>query len=88
MKGKIIFQKRIKRQNYLLPVKRAAILRAVAVPVAPSSSSADSAEYRKQLSESYGFEKIGEPLPENVRLKDIIESLPKEVHHLLQHSNL
>lgn len=65
-------------------MKRAAILRAVAVPVAPPSS-ADSSEYRKQLSESYGFEKIGEPLPENVRLKDIVESLPKEVLHLPQH---
>ncbi|KAG7035676.1 hypothetical protein SDJN02_02474 [Cucurbita argyrosperma subsp. argyrosperma] len=82
VKGKIVFQKKIKRQNYLLPVKRAAILRAVAVPVAPPSSSADGAEYRKQLSESYGFEQIGEPLPENVRLKDIIESLPKEVFEI------
>lgn len=83
MKGEILFQKKIKRQNYLLPVKKAAILRAVAVPVAPPSSSADSAEYRKQLSESYGFEQIGEPLPDNVRLKDIVESLPKEVLHFV-----
>lgn len=81
MKGEILFQKKIKRQNYPLPVKRAAILRAVAVPVAPPTASADSAEYRKQLSESYGFNQIGEPLPENVRLKDIVESLPKEVLH-------
>ena len=83
-----MFQKKIKRQNYVLPVKRAAIIRAVAVPVAPLPSSADSAEYRKKLSESYGFEKIGEPLPEDVRLKDIIESLPKEVLQLLQHNSV
>ncbi|KAG7023448.1 hypothetical protein SDJN02_14473, partial [Cucurbita argyrosperma subsp. argyrosperma] len=80
MKREVMFQKKIKRQNYVLPVKRAAITRAVAVPVAPLPSSADSAEYRKGLSESYGFEKIGEPLPEDVRLKDIIESLPKEIN--------
>jgi len=49
----------------------------VAVPVAPSP--ADSTEYRKQLSENYGFSQIGEPLPENVTLKDVIDSLPKKV---------
>lgn len=53
-------------------------MQAVAAPVAPPPE-ADSAEYRKQLAESYGFKRIGEPLPDNVTLKDVIETLPKKV---------
>lgn len=49
----------------------------MAIPVAPSP--ADSTEHRKQLCERYGFRQIGEPLPDNVPLKDIIETLPKKV---------
>ncbi|PKI52343.1 hypothetical protein CRG98_027269 [Punica granatum] len=65
--------------------KRVQIVRAVAVPVArppAESSSVDNAEYRKQLSESYGFRQIGEPLPEDVTLKDIMNSLPKKVFEI------
>lgn len=53
------------------------ITQAVAAP-APTSE-IDSAEYRKQLAERYGFTQIGEPLPGNVTLKDISDSLPKKV---------
>lgn len=49
----------------------------MAVPVSPSPL--DTAEYREQLAETYGFKQIGEPLPNNVTLRDVIESLPKEV---------
>jgi len=60
------------------PVKRRiGCIKAVAAPVAPPS--ADSAEDREQLAESYGFRQIGEDLPENVTLKDIMDTLPKEV---------
>ncbi|KAG6740882.1 hypothetical protein POTOM_056351 [Populus tomentosa] len=47
-------------------------VQAVAVPAAPSF--ADSAEFRKHLAESYGFRKIGEQLPDNVTLKDVLDS--------------
>jgi len=50
----------------------------VAIPAAPSPAESTS-EYRKQICERYGFKKIGEPLPDNVTLKDIINSLPKKV---------
>jgi omega-6 fatty acid desaturase (delta-12 desaturase) len=49
----------------------------VAIPVEPAP--VESVEYRKQLAERYGFEQIGEPLPDNVTLKDVITSLPKKV---------
>lgn len=49
----------------------------MAIPVEPAP--AESAEYRKQLAESYGFRKIGEDLPDSVTLKDVISSLPKKV---------
>jgi omega-6 fatty acid desaturase (delta-12 desaturase) len=49
----------------------------VAIPVEPAP--VESLEYRKQLAERYGFEQIGEPLPDNVTLKDVITSLPKKV---------
>ncbi|KAL9249557.1 Omega-6 fatty acid desaturase, chloroplastic-like protein [Drosera capensis] len=58
--------------------------KAAAVPIVPSAPSpaADSAEYRKQLAESYGFQQIGKPLPDNVTLRDIITSLPKKVFEI------
>lgn len=67
-----------KQKSVFLHLKRANPVQAVAVPVAPSS--ADSAQYRKQLAESYGFRQIGEPLPSNVTLKEIIDTLPKKVN--------
>ncbi|KAE9462599.1 hypothetical protein C3L33_05499, partial [Rhododendron williamsianum] len=79
--------KRVKHQRPLFPIKRTTIVRAVAVPVAPSPaeilpSPAESAEYRIQLSKTYGFRQIGEPLPDNVTLKDIIGTLPKKVFEI------
>uniref|UniRef100_A0A7N0UQM6 Fatty acid desaturase domain-containing protein n=1 Tax=Kalanchoe fedtschenkoi TaxID=63787 RepID=A0A7N0UQM6_KALFE len=55
-------------------------VKAVAAPVAPAS--ADTAEHRRELCEKYGFRKIGEPLPDNVTLKDIVDTLPKEVFEI------
>lgn len=53
------------------------VIQAVAIPVVPSPP--DTAEYRKQLAESYGFKQIGEQLPDNIKIKDIINTLPKKV---------
>lgn len=53
-------------------------VKAVAATVAPSPS-ADNAEYRQKLCHEYGFRQIGEPLPDNVTLRDIIDTLPKKV---------
>lgn len=71
-------RKGIKRQQCSSRRNWTAVVQAVAVPVAPPPE-ADSAEYRKQLAEGYGFKQIGEPLPDNVTLKDVIETLPKKV---------
>ncbi|KAL0337708.1 UNVERIFIED_CONTAM: Omega-6 fatty acid desaturase, chloroplastic [Sesamum calycinum] len=43
---------------------------------------ADSAEHRQQLCQEYGFQQIGEPLPDNVTLRDIIDTLPKKVFEI------
>ncbi|XP_047311508.1 omega-6 fatty acid desaturase, chloroplastic-like isoform X2 [Impatiens glandulifera] len=62
------------------------IIKAVAasVPLAAEDSPKDTenVDYRKQLAENYGFRQIGESLPENVTLKDIITSLPKKVFEI------
>lgn len=72
--------KGINHKTGLIPLRRTKVIQAVAVPVTPSS--ADSAEYRKQLAEKYGFRQIGEPLPDNVTLRDIIDALPKKVFEI------
>ncbi|KAL5071713.1 hypothetical protein RYX36_022600 [Vicia faba] len=56
------------------------VIRAVAIPLEPAP--VESAEYRKELAERYGFNQIGEPLPETVTLKDVITSLPKKVFEI------
>lgn len=57
-------------------------MKAVAVSVAPSPA-ADNAEYREKLSHEYGFRQIGEPLPDDVTLRHIIDTLPKKVSFLV-----
>lgn len=52
-------------------------LKAVALPIEPPVDDADL--QLKELSEKYGFTQIGEPVPDSITLRDIIESLPKKV---------
>ncbi|KAF6140338.1 hypothetical protein GIB67_011357 [Kingdonia uniflora] len=70
----------LKRHRRSSLKKKSKTIQAVAVPV--SSSTLDSPEYRKQLSQSYGFTQIGEPLPDNITLRDITETLPKKVFEI------
>lgn len=58
-------------------VKTAKFVRAAVLPISPPLL--DDEEKRKQMSESYGFTQIGEPLPDNVTLKDVMDTLPKKV---------
>ena len=82
LKLKSILGKEIKRQCSV-STKRSKIVQAVAIPVAPPPL--DSAEYRKQLAKNCGFQQIGEPLPENVTFKDVVDTLPKKVILLQAH---
>lgn len=50
------------------------------MPLAPSSLSDQ--EERNHISEKYGFTQIGEPVPDNVTLKNVIDSLPQEVFEI------
>ncbi|KAG2244988.1 hypothetical protein Bca52824_093174 [Brassica carinata] len=69
------------RRTFIVPAKkRIGCIKAVSVPVAPPS--ADSAEDREQLADSYGFKQIGQDLPDNVTLKDVMDTLPKEVFEI------
>ncbi|KAL0013531.1 hypothetical protein SO802_000600 [Lithocarpus litseifolius] len=80
LKRDIVIQKGIRHQQFLLPKRKSRLIQAVAIPVVPSP--ADTVEYRKQLAESYGFKQIGEPLPDNIKIKDIINTLPKKVFEI------
>lgn len=71
-----------KQRQCLLSFRKRDIVKAVAVTVAPSPA-ADNAEYREQLCHEYGFRQIGEPLPDNVTLRHIIDTLPKKVPFLV-----
>lgn len=55
-------------------------MQAAVLPVTPPLL--DDEEKRKQMCEDYGFKQIGEQLPDNVTLKDVMDSLPKEVYEL------
>ncbi|KAH6794397.1 fatty acid desaturase 6 [Perilla frutescens var. hirtella] len=70
-----------KQKQCLISIRKREIVKAVAVTVAPSPA-ADNAEYRQQLCHEYGFRQIGEPLPDNVTLKDILDTLPKKVFEI------
>ncbi|CAI8618045.1 unnamed protein product [Vicia faba] len=78
----ILFRKEFTHQSQrqFIPTSKFRIIRAVAIPLEPAP--VESAEYRKELAERYGFNQIGEPLPETVTLKDVITSLPKKVFEI------
>ncbi|KAL8145289.1 omega-6 fatty acid desaturase, chloroplastic isoform X1 [Apium graveolens] len=80
LKWQSLPQTRMRCLKQFDPLRKSKIVRAVATPVAPSP--ADSADYRKQLCESYGFRQIAEPLPDNITLKNVIDSLPKKVFEI------
>lgn len=78
MKWKCFSLRKLKHEKCSVPLKKNKAIRAVAIPSEPSTL--DSAEYRKQLCDNYGFRQIGEPLPDTITLKKIMDSLPKKVH--------
>ncbi|KAK6151597.1 hypothetical protein DH2020_014232 [Rehmannia glutinosa] len=69
-----------KQKQCLLSFKNRSIVKAVAISVAPSP--ADNAEDRQKLCQDYGFRQIGETLPDNVTLRDIVDTLPKKVFEI------
>ncbi|TKY54705.1 Omega-6 fatty acid desaturase [Spatholobus suberectus] len=75
-----LIRKGFRRQRSFVTRNKVTVIRAVAIPVQPAP--AESAEYRKQLAENYGFRQIGEQLPDDVTLKDVINSLPKKVFEI------
>ncbi|KAK1395876.1 Omega-6 fatty acid desaturase, chloroplastic [Heracleum sosnowskyi] len=80
LKWKSLPQRRMQCLKHFDPLRKSNVVRAVAAPVAPSPT--DSADYRKQLCESYGFRQIAEPLPDNITLKNVIDSLPQKVFEI------
>lgn len=63
--------------HQFLPLKQRGGLQAAALPVTPPLL--DDEIKRQQMSEDYGFKQIGEQLPDNVTLKDVMDTMPKEV---------
>nr|CAD1825644.1 unnamed protein product [Ananas comosus var. bracteatus] len=75
------FQPRRKFVHQHLPYRTSnKVVQAAVLPVEPVLL--DNEEKRKELSEKYGFAQIGEPLPDDVTLKDIMDSLPKKVFEI------
>ena len=63
--------------HHFLPSNQRGGLQAAVLPVAPPIL--DDEETRKQMAEDFGFTQIGEELPDSVTLKDVMDTLPKEV---------
>jgi acyl-lipid omega-6 desaturase (Delta-12 desaturase) len=66
-----------KGYHQFLSFKKIGGLQAAVLPLTPPIL--DDEEKRKQMSEDYGFTQIGEHLPDNITLKDVMDTLPKEV---------
>ncbi|WVZ92741.1 hypothetical protein U9M48_038785 [Paspalum notatum var. saurae] len=65
--------------HHFSPLSQRGGLQAAVLPVTPIL---DDEEKRKQMAEDYGFTQIGEQLPDNVTLKDVMDTLPKEVFEI------
>lgn len=66
--------------RYLSYKRLPEVIHAAVLPISPSLL--DNEEQRLKMCENYGFTQIGEPLPDNITLKDVMETLPKKVHLL------
>ncbi|KAG2584178.1 omega-6 fatty acid desaturase, chloroplastic-like isoform X1 [Panicum virgatum] len=66
--------------HHFLPSNQRGGLQAAVLPVAPPIL--DDEETRKQMAEDFGFTQIGEELPDSVTLKDVMDTLPKEVFEI------
>jgi len=75
VKRDVVYNRR--SYHHFLPSKQRGGLQAAVLPVAPPIL--DDEETRKQMAEDFGFTQIGEELPDSVTLKDVMDTLPKEV---------
>jgi acyl-lipid omega-6 desaturase (Delta-12 desaturase) len=63
--------------HQFLPLKHIGGLQAAVLPVTPPLL--DGEGKKKQMAEEYGFTQIGDELPDDITLKDVMDTLPKEV---------
>lgn len=75
MKRDVVYNRRSCR--HFVPSKQRGGLQAAVLPVAPPIL--EDEEKRKEMAEDFGFTQIGEQLPDSVTLKDVMDTLPKEV---------
>ena len=75
MKRNVVYNRRSYHQ--FIPLKQRGGLQAAVLPVTPPLL--DDEGERKQMAEDYGFTQIGDELPDNITLKDVMDTLPKEV---------
>ncbi|KAL6596059.1 hypothetical protein ACP70R_014966 [Stipagrostis hirtigluma subsp. patula] len=66
--------------HQFLPLKQREGLQAAVMPV--TAPILDDEGKRKQMAEDYGFTQIGEELPDNITLKDVMDTLPKQVFEI------
>ncbi|XP_076885043.1 omega-6 fatty acid desaturase, chloroplastic-like [Bidens hawaiensis] len=81
LKWTILPQCKATHHRHVTPFLRGKTVKSVASPVTTPLPE-DNAQHRKQLCETYGFRQIGEPLPDNITLKNIIDTLPKKVFEI------
>lgn len=60
-------------------IRTGTTISAVAAPAAPPVYNLEDENERKRLAEEYGFTQIGAPVPEGVTLKQVVDTIPKEV---------
>ncbi|XP_057969786.1 omega-6 fatty acid desaturase, chloroplastic-like isoform X2 [Malania oleifera] len=80
-KWKGLPQRQVRHQGCLIPLKRINHVRAMAICHTQTLTD-NTADYRKNLAQSYGYTQIGEPLPRNVTLRSIVETIPKEMYEI------
>lgn len=74
-------QQRATNSHQYLSFKKSPVIHATKIlPISPSLL--DDQEQREKMCESYGFTQIGKPLPDDITLKDVMDSLPKKVFEI------
>ncbi|XP_076909168.1 omega-6 fatty acid desaturase, chloroplastic-like, partial [Bidens hawaiensis] len=81
LRWEVIPQCKTTHHRHVIPFSRGKTVKSVVSPVTTPLPE-DNAQHRKELCETYGFRQIGEPLPDNITLKNIIDTLPKEVFEI------
>eukprot|EP00475_Leptophrys_vorax_P025466 TRINITY_DN3567_c0_g1_i1.p1 TRINITY_DN3567_c0_g1~~TRINITY_DN3567_c0_g1_i1.p1 ORF type:complete len:476 (+),score=13.66 TRINITY_DN3567_c0_g1_i1:77-1429(+) len=72
----------LRKPSFALKPQVCRVVKPSATLAVPATDPLSDPQERARLAEEYGFRQIGEPLPDNVTLKQVIDTIPQEAYEI------